>query len=62
MVGKALRPIRDQVVIATKFGFRVEDGKQAGLDSRPEHIKAIDHASLRRFGVPIEEVAARSAT
>src|ERR1700753_903363 len=40
LVGKALAPIRDQVVIATKFGFHLDaDGKQAGLNSRPEHIK-----------------------
>src|SRR4051794_22354386 len=35
LVGEALAPVRDQVVIATKFGFRIEDGEQAGLDSRP---------------------------
>src|SRR5204862_7242691 len=35
LVGEALAPFRDQVVIATKFGFKIEDGKQAGLDSRP---------------------------
>ena len=38
VVGEALAPVRDQVVIATKFGFKVEDGKMAGLDSRPAHI------------------------
>src|SRR5205085_5721537 len=37
VVGEALAPVRDQVVIATKFGFKIENGKQAGLDSRPEH-------------------------
>ncbi|WP_347259944.1 aldo/keto reductase [Rudaea sp.] len=72
MVGEALRPVRDQVVIATKFGFNIVDGKQAGLDSRPEHIKAVADASLKRLGieridlfyqhrvdpnVPIEDVA-----
>ncbi len=38
LVGDALRPFRKDVVIATKFGFKIENGKQAGLDSRPEHI------------------------
>jgi aryl-alcohol dehydrogenase-like predicted oxidoreductase len=51
MVGEALRPVRDRVVIATKFGFRFENGKQAGLDSRPEHIKEVADASLKRLGV-----------
>lgn len=56
MVGKALAPIRDQVVIATKFGFRtggtVEPGKPIqGLDSRPEHIRDVCDASLKRLGV-----------
>jgi aryl-alcohol dehydrogenase-like predicted oxidoreductase len=50
-VGEALRPMRDQVVIATKFGFRIEDGKNAGLDSRPDHIRAVCDASLKRLGV-----------
>src|SRR5919108_3839085 len=40
LVGEALVPVRDRVVIATKFGFKFEGGKQAGLDSRPAHIKA----------------------
>jgi aryl-alcohol dehydrogenase-like predicted oxidoreductase len=72
LVGEALAPIRDQVVIATKFGFRFENGKQAGLDSRPAHIREVADASLRRLrtdridlfyqhrvdpDVPIEEVA-----
>ena len=39
VVGEALAPVRDQVVIATKFGFKIEGGKQAGLDSRPAHIR-----------------------
>src|SRR3978361_2030362 len=39
LVGQALAPVRDRVVIATKFGFKIEGGKQAGLDSRPEHIR-----------------------
>ena len=72
LVGDALAPVRRQVVIATKFGFRIEDGKQTGLDSRPAHIKAVADASLTRLktdvidlfyqhrvdpDVPIEDVA-----
>jgi aryl-alcohol dehydrogenase-like predicted oxidoreductase len=73
LVGKALSPIRSQVVIATKFGFHIDaDGKQAGLNSRPEHIKEVAEASLKRLKsdwidlfyqhrvdpeVPIEDVA-----
>ena len=73
IVGEALAPIRDQVVIATKFGFKIdpETGKQIGMDSRPEHIKEVADASLKRLktvidlfyqhrvdpGVPIEDVA-----
>jgi aryl-alcohol dehydrogenase-like predicted oxidoreductase len=72
MVGEALRPLRAQVVIATKFGFDIVDGKQQGLNSRPEHIREVADASLQRLGVeqidlfyqhrvdpevPIEEVA-----
>ena len=74
LVGEALAPLRDQVVIATKFGFKFDPntGKQAGLDSRPEHIKEVAEASLKRLrtdvidlfyqhrvdpDVPIEEVA-----
>src|SRR5579872_5305978 len=72
LVGEALAPFRKDVVIATKFGFRIEDGKQAALDSRPEHIKQVAEASLKRLKtdvidlfyqhrvddkVPIEEVA-----
>jgi aryl-alcohol dehydrogenase-like predicted oxidoreductase len=73
-VGEALAPVREQVVIATKFGFKFdsETGKQAGLDSRPEHIKQVAEASLKRLrtnvidllyqhrvdpDVPIEDVA-----
>src|SRR4051794_5847098 len=48
LVGEALAPYRDQVTIATKFGFKIVDGKQSGLDSRPEHIKAVADASLKR--------------
>src|SRR5262252_8834373 len=72
LVGEALAPFRKDVVIATKFGFHIEDGKQAGLDSRPEHIKQVAEASLKRLKtevidllyqhrvddkVPIEETA-----
>jgi aryl-alcohol dehydrogenase-like predicted oxidoreductase len=72
LVGEALAPLRDRVVIATKFGFRIEGGKQAGLDSRPAHIKEVADASLKRLktdridlfyqhrvdpDVPIEDVA-----
>lgn len=72
VVGEALAPVRDQVVIATKFGFRIENGKQAGLDSRPGHIREVAEASLTRLqtdcidlfyqhrvdpDVPIEDVA-----
>ena len=49
LVGEALAPFREDVVIATKFGFHIEDGKQAGLDSRPEHIKLVAEASLKRL-------------
>ncbi|MFD6443979.1 aldo/keto reductase [Promicromonospora sp. NPDC060204] len=72
LVGEALEPVRDQVVIATKFGWRIEDGATVGLNSRPEHIRAVADASLRRLrtdvidlfyqhrvdpDVPIEDVA-----
>jgi aryl-alcohol dehydrogenase-like predicted oxidoreductase len=72
LVGEALAPMRDQVVIATKFGFKFEAGKQSGLDSRPGHIKEVAEASLERLkvdaidlfyqhrvdpNVPIEDVA-----
>ena len=46
LVGEALHPFRDRVVIATKFGFKFENGKQAGLDSRPAHIREVTEASL----------------
>ncbi len=52
LVGEALAPIRDQVVIATKFGFKFNPGAErglAGLDSRPEHIKEVAEASLKRL-------------
>ena len=72
LVGEALAPVLDEVVIATKFGFRIENGRAVGVDSRPESIKRVVDASLRRLGVvaidllyqhrvdpiiPIEEVA-----
>src|SRR6184192_4059595 len=72
LVGEALAPFRKDVVIATKFGFHIENGKQTGLDSRPEHIKQVAEASLKRLKtdvidlfyqhrvddkVPIEDVA-----
>ncbi|MEC0184163.1 aldo/keto reductase [Paenibacillus peoriae] len=72
LVGEALLPVRDQVVIATKFGFDIQDGKQTGMNSRPEHIKKVAEQSLQRLktevidlyyqhrvdpDIPIEEVA-----
>lgn len=73
LVGEALEPVRDQVVIATKFGWHIEeDGRYTGVDSRPEQIRRVAEASLRRLrtdvidlfyqhrvdpAVPIEEVA-----
>jgi aryl-alcohol dehydrogenase-like predicted oxidoreductase len=74
LVGEALAPFRDQVVIATKFGWRIdpETGKPIGMDSRPQHIREVADASLKRLkvdvidllyqhrvdpDVPIEEVA-----
>jgi len=73
LVGEALAPLREQVVIATKFGFKVDPNReQTGVDSRPEHIKNVAEASLKRLkidaidlfyqhrvdpDVPIEDVA-----
>ena len=72
LVGEALRPVRDQVVIATKFGFTFENGRQTGLDSRPSHIREVAEAALKRLdtdhidlfyqhrvdpSVPVEDVA-----
>jgi len=73
LVGEALAPMRERVVIATKFGFKFgPKGEQIGLDSRPEHIKQVADGSLKRLrtdvidlfyqhrvdpGVPIEDVA-----
>src|SRR5207247_3140554 len=52
LVGEALRPVRDRVVIATKFGFGINpDGTRYGLDSRAEHIRDVTEASLRRLKV-----------
>ncbi|WCT74249.1 aldo/keto reductase [Sphingomonas naphthae] len=53
IVGAALRPVRDDVVIATKFGFDIVDGKSTGLNSRPENIRAVCEASLKRLGVDV---------
>src|SRR3954453_13724071 len=53
LVGEALAPLRDQVVIATKFGWRIEDGTSVGLDSRPEQIRRVADASLRRLRVEV---------
>jgi aryl-alcohol dehydrogenase-like predicted oxidoreductase len=72
LVGEALAPFHGRVAIATKFGFKIEAGKQGGLDSRPEHIREVADASLKRLrvetidlfyqhrvdpAVPIEDVA-----
>ena len=72
LVGEALEPFRGEVVIATKFGFDIQDGKTVGLNSRPERIREVAEASLRRLrveaidlfyqhrvdpAVPIEDVA-----
>ncbi len=48
LVGEALQSVRDQVVIATKFGFNIEQGKMVGLNSRPSQIRAVADASLTR--------------
>src|SRR5262245_48342852 len=50
LLGRALKGRRDRVVVATKFGFRFGEGKIVGLDSRPEHIREVVEASLRRLG------------
>jgi aryl-alcohol dehydrogenase-like predicted oxidoreductase len=72
LLGRALAGKRDQVTIATKFGFKIADGKVAGTDSRPEHIREVVEASLKRLrtdhidllyqhrvdrNVPMEDVA-----
>ncbi len=76
LLGKALKGKRDQVIIATKFGFDIQDGKMVGLNSRPEHIKKAVEGSLKRLqtdyidllyqhrvdkAVPIEEVVGAMA-
>ena len=53
IVGEALRPVRDRVVIATKFGFNIVDGKMAGMNSRPEQIRRVADASLKRLGIDV---------
>src|SRR5690606_38302134 len=58
LVGKGLKPFRDKVTIATKFGFKIletENGPAAGrgLDSRPEHVRAVADASLKRLGIEV---------
>jgi aryl-alcohol dehydrogenase-like predicted oxidoreductase len=53
IVGEALRPVRDRVVIATKFGFNIVDGKMSGMNSRPEQIRAVCDASLKRLGIEV---------
>lgn len=53
IVGQALRPMRDRVVIATKFGFNIVDGKMAGVNSRPEQIRKAAEGSLKRLGVDV---------
>jgi aryl-alcohol dehydrogenase-like predicted oxidoreductase len=50
LLGKALKGLRDQAVIATKFGFRIKDGKIDGRNSHPDHIREVVEASLRRLG------------
>lgn len=72
LVGEALKPLRDQVVVATKFGWDIQNGQSVGLDSRPEQIRRVAEASLKRLrsdtidlfyqhrvdpDVPIEDVA-----
>lgn len=51
LVGRALQGKRDQAIIATKFGFRIQDNRPVGTDSRPEHVKEVCNASLQRLGV-----------
>jgi len=53
LVGEALEPVRDQVVIATKFGWDIRDGKSVGLNSRPEQIRAVADASLTRLRIDV---------
>ncbi|GGG03942.1 aldo/keto reductase [Rhizobium wenxiniae] len=53
MVGEALKPFRNQVIIATKFAFNFVDGKQSGLNSQPAHIRQAVEGSLKRLGVEV---------
>jgi len=53
LVGEALAPLRDQVVIATKFGFKLDPNGPRGLDSRPAHIKEVAEASLKRLKIDV---------
>lgn len=58
LLGKALKPVRDKVVIATKFGFRIDPAKPSaemitGTDSRPENVRAVAEASLKRLGIEV---------
>ena len=53
IVGEAVKPFRDKAVIATKFGFDIVDGRMAGFNSRPEHIRQVAEASLKRLGVEV---------
>src|SRR4029077_725938 len=53
LVGEVLSPVRDRVVIATKFGFNFVDGKQSGLNSRPSRIREIVEASLKRLNTDV---------
>lgn len=53
LVGKALKPYRDKVTIATKFGFHIENGTSNGVNSRPEHIRKVAEASLQRLGIEV---------
>jgi aryl-alcohol dehydrogenase-like predicted oxidoreductase len=77
LVGRALKGKRDKVIVATKFGFSIRNGQTVGVDSRPEHIREVADASLRRLGtdridlfyqhrvdprVPIEDVAGAVGT
>lgn len=58
LLGRVLKPVRDRIVIATKFGFRIDESLPhgqniVGLDSRPEHVKAVAEASLKRLGTDV---------
>jgi aryl-alcohol dehydrogenase-like predicted oxidoreductase len=76
LLGRALKGRRDRVIVATKFGWRIEGGRLVGVDSRPQHVKEVAEASLRRLGtdhidllyqhrvdpaVPIEDVVGAMA-